>query len=605
MSTFPEALKRPCSADAPIYLMMLPGLRAGTLSPPELEALRAHLVICAPCRDQAIQAVDRVIENGVRRHYGVPADTAPFLTLDAIRQRISSGGTDEAYTTPREPVHEYDGGKIMGLDDNWPEASAPPGAVSRPPIKPPNRWRAAAAVVATVAIISLFALLLRGFVAGNGAANPAGTSSTSTISATTTTPALSTHGQWHVIDAMSYTTQVFTQTPYPAFSPMDPTIVYETTLNPITVRRSDDGGATWQALDLPRGSDQAIDIEIFPSPLEAHTAFLTVTVNLAYGQGTNGCPSSARASVGGATHGGILASGQVPCGTTYRTTDEGQNWKAISFPVNGTISTPLSDSAPYAGAPIQAQGTRLYALLSCGPSCVSPGSRLATSADGGVTWHAADGGGLGQGVCDFAAQPDNQTVYAAVSNGSCDVLNSPQPSLYRSNNAGTSWADVGILPKAGAQAQSAVQGMAAVTVGGKAELVVNLPVVTWQPHIIGVEQTADEFHVSVDGGHTWITSPLKGVPDKALPVVGPLIVRADGSLVVSFTTNADQGQAAKLYTWKPGEASWQVLAPAPEGHTATLLYTISPTGVETFWAVIRAGTSSTGLTTFSVASYQP
>ena len=173
-----------------------------------------------------------------------------------------------------------------------------------------------------------------------------------------------------------------------------------------------------------------------------------MTVNLAYGQGTNGCPSSARASVGGATHGGILASGQVPCGTTYRTTDEGQNWKAISFPINGTISTPLSDSAPYAGTPIQAQGTRLYALLSCGPSCVSPGSRLATSADGGVTWHAADGGGLGQGVCDFAAQPDNQTVFAAVSNGSCDVLNSPQPSLYRSNNAGTSWVDVGVLPKA-------------------------------------------------------------------------------------------------------------------------------------------------------------
>ena len=178
MSTFPEALKRPCSADAPIYLTALPGLRAGTLSPPELEALRRHLLICAPCRDQATQAADHVIENGVRRHYGIPADTAPFLTLDAIRQRDSSGGADEAYTTPRESVHEYDGGTIMGLDDNWPEGSAPSGAVGRPSFKPPNRWRAAAAVVATVAIISLFALLLRGFVAGNGAANPAGTSST-------------------------------------------------------------------------------------------------------------------------------------------------------------------------------------------------------------------------------------------------------------------------------------------------------------------------------------------------------------------------------------------------------------------------------------------
>lgn len=494
----------------------------------------------------------------------------------------------------------------MGLDNDLPETSAP-GVASGPPIKPPNRWRVVAAVVATFAIISLFALLLRGFVAGKGASNPAGANSTTTADASSTvqTAPSNTHGQWRVIDAMSYTTQIFTQTPYPAFSPVNPDIVYETTLNPITVRRSDNGGATWQPLDLPPRSGQAIDIEIFPSPLEARTAFLTVTVNLAYGQGTNGCPSSARASVGGATHGNILASGQVPCGTTYRTTDEGQNWKAISFPVNGTISTPLSDSAPYAGTPIQAQGTRLYALLSCGPSCVGPGGRLVASADGGVTWHAADGRGLGAGVCDFAALPDSQTVFVAVSNGSCDVLNSPQPSLYRSNNAGTSWVDVGTLPKGGAKAQSAVQGMAAMTVGGKTLLVVNLPVVTWQPHIIGVAQTADEFHVSSDGGHTWTTSPLKGVPDKALPIIAPLIVRSDGSLVVSFTTDADQGQAAKLYTWSAGQASWQVFAPAPEGHIASLLHTVSSTGSEAFWAVIRSATSSTGMTTFGVASYQP
>jgi hypothetical protein len=90
-----------------------------------------------------------------------------------------------------------------------------------------------------------------------------------------------------------------------------------------------------------------------------------------------------------------------------------------------------------------------------------------------------------------------------------------------------------------------------------------------------------------------------------LPIVAPLIVRADGSLVVAFSTPSDNGQNAKLYTWKADAASWQVLAPAPEGHIATLRYTISPMGDERFWAVITSGPTPSGITTFSVASYQP
>lgn len=623
MYTNPDAMKSPCPADAPIYAALLPRLRAGTLSQPEQEALRRHLTRCASCREQAAQTADQVVEDAVRQHYGAPAAEAPFLTLDVIRRRASLGGTDgadEVVRAPREsrePLHIYDGDNVMAIDDTpgapdthdtqdtQPDTPTFEGP-AQPAIKPPTRWRAAVAIMATVALISLFALLLHSFAAGAGAPNtgPAGNDNSNQTANPNATIGAQQHqqqppsGRWQAVDSMTYSSTTFTQTPYPVFSPKNPDIVYETSLSPVSARRSIDGGKTWQGLDLPTSVEQAIEMEIFASPLDAHTAFLTVTVNLAYGQGTNGCPSSSRASV--AAHGNILASGQVPCSTTYRSADEGKTWKAISFPVNGTISTPYSDSAPYAGALIQAQGTRLYAMLTCGPTCSGAGGRLVKSSNGGATWQVADAGGLGSGVCDYAAQPNSNVIFAAVSRGSCDVLNSPTLAIDRSDDAGNSWVHVSYLPK------GASQGMASVIVGGKAVLVVNLPAVDWQPHIINVGQSASEFLVSADGGHTFKAAPLAGVPDKAQPTVAPLIVESDGSLVVAFSSS--NGELAKLYIWKLGQASWRMFAPAPNGVLASLLRTVSSSGVETFWAVTRdAGVQQNNnlLYTYSVASYQP
>lgn len=610
MNTLPETPKPPCAVDATYYAALLSRLREGTLSPAEREGLRRHVHACPTCQDEAAASADRVVAESVQRQFGIPAQTAPFLTLDDIRRRATLHNTDAARATDDHhtlPTNSHDRGKITMIDEQQPETSAPtvrPGL----PIIPHSRWRTIAAVTSAVALIALFALLLRGFAAGKGAFGPANTGGTvtSNTQVIVQTPPAGAHGQWHPVDGLTYTTQKFTQTPYPQFSPRNPAIVYETTLAPITVRGSDNGGASWQTLKLPPGSDRAIDIEIFASPLDAHAAFLTVTVNLAYGQGTSACPSSSLAA-GSATHGNILASGQVPCGTTYRTTDEGRSWHAITFPINGTISTPLSDSAPYAGSLIQAQGTRLYAMLSCGPTCVSPGNRLVKSTDGGASWHVADAGGLGQGVCDFAAQPGGPTIFAAVSRGSCDMLNAnPALALDRSDDAGATWVHVSYLP------QGASQGMTSVLVGGKYRLYINLPAVSWQPHIISVAQTPNEFIMSNDGGHTWKTSPLKGVPAKAQPVIAPLIVRADGSLVVAFSPTSNLtttgATGAIVYSWKPGDTSWHELAPAPHGQMSTLLRTVSSSGAETYWAVINSGGTQQGNTmafTFTVSSYQP
>jgi hypothetical protein len=616
MNTYPYALKSPCPADAPIYAALLPRLRAGLLSQPEQEALRKHLTRCAPCREQAANVADQVVEDAVRHHYSAPDAEPPFLTLDAIRRRASLGRTDEVVTTSREPRPIYDGDNIVANNDTrdipdtqpdtQPDASSS-YATERTPFRPPTRWRTAMAVVATVALISLFALLLHSFAASNNPAGPAGPHNGGSNPATnndTSNPATNNNntqppkGAWHTVDSMTYSSTVFTQTPYPVFSPKNPDIVYETSLSPMSARRSDDGGKTWRQLDLPTSVEQAIELEIFASPLDARTVFLTVTVNLAYGQGPESCPTASVASVG--AHGNMLASGQMPCSTTYRSANEGATWKAISFPMNGTISTPYSESAPFAGTLLQAQGTRLYAMLTCGPTCGGGSGRLVKSSNGGATWQVADAGGLGSGVCDYAAQPDSAIIFAAVSRGSCEGLNAPTLAIDRSDDAGENWVHVSFLP------QGASQGMASVIVGGKALLVVNLPAVSWQPHIISVGQSASEFLVSADGGRTFKAAPLAGVPAKAQPIIAPLIVEGDGSLVVAFTTN--DGQAAKVYVWKLGQASWRMFAPAPNGQLATLLRAGANGADETFWAVIQDNgvqQDNTMLYTFTVASYQP
>lgn len=600
MNTHPETPKTPCPVGASLYVSLTPQLRAGTLSPREKEALRRHLRVCATCRDEAAAAADQVIEQGVRRQFGIPSNAPPFLTLDVIRERTTRDIPDTTSDTSEMNGHSiglnHHRGRYMTIGEQQPQLSTS-GDWPGQPIKPPNRWRIVAAITSAVAIIALFALLLRGFAEGKSPTSPAGPSKT----ATSQPPIVYTHGQWHTIESMAYSTAVFTQTPYPSFAGADPNIVYETSMSPIAARRSDDGGATWKAVHLPPGSDKAIVLEMFASPIDAHTAFLTVTVNLGYGVGVNACPSSARTAY--TTHGSIQASGQIPCSTTYRTTDEGQTWKAINFPVNGTVSTPITDSAPHAGRLLKGQGTRIYAALNCGPTCVSSGGRLVSSVDGGATWHVADGGGLYSAVCDYAVQPETQTVFAAVSNGSCDTVGASAPSLYRSDNSGGSWSLVGSLPTG-----TMSQGMEARTVNGKLVLVMDLPTITSEPHITGFSQAADEFRVSSDGGHTWTTSPLSGAPNKAQPVIAPLIVQADGSLVVSFTDETRSAGKATLYTWKPGETSWRVFAPAPPGHISTLLRTVSATGDETFWAVIAvssANVANSQVITFAVARYQP
>ena len=159
MNTQPELPKPPCPADATLYRSLAPRLRDGTLLPDEQKALRTHLRFCPSCREEAMAVSDQVIEEGVRRHYGIPANVPPFLTLDDIQRRVSlapAPDTLHASATPNtDEIVGIDSrlnhrGKRMTTDENdlptSPTESWPPQSMQLiPPNKTPNHWRTVAA----------------------------------------------------------------------------------------------------------------------------------------------------------------------------------------------------------------------------------------------------------------------------------------------------------------------------------------------------------------------------------------------------------------------------------------------------------------------------
>src|SRR6185437_5612737 len=112
MNTQPELPKPPCPADATLYRSLAPRPRDGTLSPDEQKALRTHLRFCPSCREEAMAASDQVIEEGVRRHYGIPANVPPFLMLDDIQRRVSLAPAPDTLHASATPNTD----EIVGID---------------------------------------------------------------------------------------------------------------------------------------------------------------------------------------------------------------------------------------------------------------------------------------------------------------------------------------------------------------------------------------------------------------------------------------------------------------------------------------------------------
>ena len=426
--------------------------------------------------------------------------------------------------------------------------------------------------LAAVAVVALLALVLQGALAGRGSTGPANKST----------------GHWQILDKLTWKRASSGQV-LPSIAPTNPQVVYEATnlvngaaetskaVSYASLRRTEDGGESWQNLPLPLPIVDVSTVVVRVSPLNAQTVFLSI-----WDRSTTACEPT----------NGIAGEG---CERGYVSYDGGDSWRAQTLPVRGVLDTSGS---------IVAQDSRLYATNVCNDdSCV----HLLTSFDGGVTWHAMDAQitASKQHVCDLAAPTSGRTVYAVASQFVCTQLPSSK-TLWRSDDASATWTQVGpLLPKSGAAQSFTLLSDPLLTAPGRnysALLYLSQPYVT--------AHTGTSFQYSEDGGVTWKSTPeVPNIPSNAYDAVQPLpigeaTVLSDGSLL--YFPFATPGTRMTPYVWTPGDSAWQRLPQLPAEVTGPGSITVTPgaSGHDTLTMALRANGDASNPIAYYVVRYQ-
>jgi len=470
---------------------------------------------------------------------------------------------------------------------------------------PKGRLRGFAAAAIMVLLIALFATLVFTMLPKRGG----------TVHSTRPSPQIGAsaapNNTWKQIDALTAHTAVNAANA-PAIAPSAPNVVYET-LNGFDsqgnrlagIRRTTNGGATWQNVALPTTVSPANvnAIMVFVSPLNPQVVFLGLSneaaTSCAAGNSVNGdprsaTPLSASANAAGARH-AARTSGSGWCTQEFRSADGGATWAPLTFPVPGALTAGgLQQPA------MVAQGNTLYSTTGC-ISSYCP--RLVTSADDGATWQPVDSAiqSAGQAVCDFAATPDSQTIFATTVTGSganCGGNFNGSTityTLWRSDNAGATWAVVGALPR------NSEHGMLVVSRGaGQAPLLyVDMPTITgYSTDKMGdklpiLSLAASDLGVSADGGKTWTFAPTQGAPTNLVVSYGPMGKLSDGSIILPFIgknwQTSETPLPVTLYAWHVGQSAWRQLTPPTPAETVAGLV-VEPTAAgashDTLWLVM-------------------
>jgi hypothetical protein len=474
-----------------------------------------------------------------------------------------------------------------------------------------GRIRGLAALAAVAVVLGLFFALLHGVTPGQVGVGKQGVEPSATKTSVGKTPTA--HGTWVSLDKLTTKTSSDQDDPV-ALAPSDPRVVYTATRPPLTLRRTDDSGATWHTLALPAADSPDISaVQIFVSPLDARTVFAEVTIGLDPAQAAS-CPSipaqgallagslSARAGAAQATARPLTSpltrplGGKIQCTLTYRSTDGGASWKAPNLPLPGTLLGWKVDFSPIQAVVLHAQGGKLYSLIGCGPLCSGPSARIVASADGGASWNLADGDlrAAGQSICEVAPAPSGSLVFAVTTSDLCQDQNltGTELALWRSDDGGAHWSRVGDLPA------TVSEGLIVVDGGDKGVplLYDDLPVVNSQGHALSVSQGPADLRVSADGGKTWTQAPVTGMrsaQDAVTPLLGTL---SDGSIVVGQSTPAPGliMVTTTLYAWKVGDTSWRQISGPLNTPPKSLLVEHSGNGSDgTLWAVELTGAQTT------------
>jgi hypothetical protein len=472
-----------------------------------------------------------------------------------------------------------------------------------------GRVRGLAALAAVAVVIALFIALLHGVTPGQVGKQGVEPSPTKTSVGKTPTPS----NGWIPLDNVTATTESDQDGPV-AIAPSDPRVIYTATRPPLTLRRTDDGGATWHTLASPVAYSPDISaVQLFVSPLDARTVFAEVTVGLDPAQAAT-CPSippqgallastlSTRTTAAPAPARPLTSpltrplGGKIQCTLTYHSTDGGASWKAPDLPLPGTLLGWKVDFSPIQATVLHAQGGKLYSLIGCGPLCSGPSARIVVSADGGASWSLADGDlrAAGQNICEVAPAPSGSLVFAVTTSDVCQNQNMTGVSLalWRSDDGGAHWSRVGDLPATISEGLMAVDGGD----GGKGGplLYDDLPVVQSQGHALSVSQGPANLRASADGGKTWTQAPVTGMSAaQNAAVTPPLGTLADGSIVVGQSAGAPGGLTVlqtTLYAWKAGDTSWRQISGPLNYQLTSLLVAHSGSGSDgTLWAVAQTG----------------
>ncbi len=457
-----------------------------------------------------------------------------------------------------------------------------------------GRLKTALAVATIATVVVLFVVLFHGFIAGRGA-------QTGQPSNTSASPS-SRPGQFTSYAGLSNLKGL------PEIAPSNPQVVYLLTTDSsdqLKLARTENEGKSWQTFALPAGkaSDQ-FPPTFFVSPLDAHTVFLTV------GGTRSGSTCVVSRALGSYT---TLSGGGNLCALQYVSKDGGAHWSQVQFPASGIVGdTIILDEAigqVNENNVLRPQGNRLYAAF--GPYSQynqlegEAGARLVVSNDGGSTWQFIDNGLTGAGyICDIVPVPAGSTVFAITSDISCSAGGGESLTLWRSDNAGADWSQVGPLPG------NTDQGMVAVSDGngGQPLLYINAPTRQGGGYLAStrprtgngalVESPAD-LQVSIDGGKTWHSAPTQGFPDASANPGLPLGVLSDGSVVFAAIVGQPGSPAPAFYAWKSGDASWRKLTPNLPAALLSALVTSAADGKQTLWIVV-----STSSKTYSIQSFQ-
>ena len=552
----------PMPDPCPEWADILNATHPDDLVPSQRAALDAHLATCAACAAGRAdyQRLDEYIQR-LPTSRPLPAFPQQLLAAGVAQRRGPRGASLGNQNSAPNLVPQPKGNRAMS----------------------PARIRGVAAFVSLAVVVVLFVVVFRGFTTGRSA-NGTRTSSGSTPTVTTTsaaTPPLVT-GQWVALPGLTNESVV------PVIAPSNPVVVYEdlttdTAPAQITLRRSDDDGATWHTLPLPIRVPSAVDnSSLAVSPLDASTVFLTLS--LPESEDPQLC-QTAQPSINGQS----TLSGSVHCSIQYYSSDSGQHWSQIHLPIQGAIGAGIypefltSSSANF----FHVQGQRLYSSLGGanfnGVSLFSTNdTRIVSSTDGGKTWQLVDAdlAASGQNICDYMPTPTGSTLFAITQVGQYCYSDTSSPAyLWRSDDAGAHWTQVSLLPYL-------AYNLTLVERAGNATplIYVRMPI-TAQYETVDTSSPPPALEVSTDGGKTWQAAPTRGLPQGTARNFGPLGVLGDGSILKAFTA---PDQTLTFYAWKAGETAWQQIV---QHVTSTVAYVLALQNDEnaSLWLVSQSG----------------